>query len=302
MTKGKPYSISWIVEKEDDGKEIKAFLSEEGISRRALTDIKFTGGKITVNGVEETVRCRLRERDRLVVVFPPELLSGSMVGEGIPLEIIYEDSDIIIINKPPYMSTIPSREHPSGTLANALVYYYEKKEVRAAVHIVTRLDRNTSGLVLVAKHRHAHHLLSLMQQEYSIHRTYEALVSGVLLQETKTIDAPIGRKSDSIIEREVRDDGKKAITHLDLLAQFGDYAHIRLRLETGRTHQIRVHMSHIGHPLLGDDLYGGKIEKIDRQALHCAQLQFFHPLQKREMTFGAQLPNDMNILLEKNGL
>ena len=173
MKNDMPYTLSWIVEEKDNGKEIKEFLNNEGISRRALTNIKFSGGEITVNELEENVRYRLRVGDRLKVVFPHETSNEKVIGEDIPLKVIYEDRDIIIIDKPAFMSTIPSREHPSGSLANALVHYYEKSCFRAAVHIVTRLDRNTSGLVLVAKHRHAHHLLGLMQRKFGIKRKYK---------------------------------------------------------------------------------------------------------------------------------
>ncbi|MBS4221346.1 RluA family pseudouridine synthase [Bacillus sp. FJAT-49682] len=295
----KPYSLKWKMEKKDNGKDIKEYLSEQSLSRRALSDIKFAGGSIKVNGKEQTVRFRLQEFDVLEIVFPPEELNDQMKGENIPLSIVYEDQDIIIIDKPPFMNSIPSREHPSGSLANALVHYYEQTNVLAAVHIVTRLDRNTSGLVLAAKHRHAHHLLSVMQQKQSLYRFYEALAEGVFEKQSGCIDAPIGRSPDSIIERQVRSDGQRAVTHFNVVNQLSQFTHLKLQLETGRTHQIRVHMAHVGHPLLGDDLYGGNQGEIGRQALHCKELRFTHPFKKTEMVFYASLPIDMKSILEK---
>ncbi|MEK5522370.1 RluA family pseudouridine synthase [Heyndrickxia sp. FSL W8-0423] len=284
------YSLQWTIAHKDKDKIIRQFLSEKDISRRALTDIKFAGGKITVNQREENVLYQLKCGDRLEVTFPPEKSSETLIGEDIPIQIIFEDKDLLVIDKPAFMNTIPSREHPHGSLANALIGYYQKKSIDATVHIVTRLDRNTSGLVLVAKHRYIHHLLSQMQQKRMIKRTYEALVEGVLSEDDGTIDAPIGRKDSSIIEREVRADGKAARTHYHVMKRGSKFCHIKLTLDTGRTHQIRVHMSYIGHPLLGDDLYGGNTDIYERQALHCSNLTFYHPTLEKEMNFHSDFP------------
>lgn len=288
-----PFSLSWVIEEEDTDKWIKQFLAEHDISRRALTDIKFNGGFILVNGKEENVRYKLRNGDALTVVFPPEERSETLIREDIPLNIVFEDSSIIVIDKPPYMSTIPSREHPYGSLANALMGYYRKQSIESSPHIVTRLDRNTSGLVLIAKHRYIHHLCSLLQQKRQIKRTYQALAEGFFTEKTGTIEAPIGRKETSIIEREVRRDGQFARTHFEVLDQYEGFSHVKVWLDTGRTHQIRVHMSYIGHPLLGDDLYGGSTARFTRQALHCSDLQFIHPITKEEMTLHSEIPADI---------
>jgi 23S rRNA pseudouridine1911/1915/1917 synthase len=255
-----------------------------------LTDIKFSGGAIYINGSEQNVRYRLKEKDVLTVEFPPEIPSSTLLIEDIDLTIVYEDEHVLILDKPPYMPTIPSREHPSGSLANAIMGYYQKQQIKAAVHVVTRLDRNTSGLVLIAKHRYMHHLLSKYQQKGCVKRTYEALAEGRMKEAEGTIIEPIGRKESSIIEREVREDGQYACTHFQVLDQFHDYFHVRIWLETGRTHQIRVHFSYIGHPLLGDDLYGGSMEKFPRQALHCSGLIFNHPLTKERLSFHSTPP------------
>lgn len=292
------FQINWVIDQIDAGKLIKDFLKEKEISRTALTDIKFRGGEILVNDHEENVRYLLRQGDHLLVIFPPESQSERLTGENLELKIIYEDEFLLVVNKPAGMSTIPSREHPSGSLANALVGYYESKGIEATSHIVTRLDRNTSGLVLIAKHRHVHHLLSMAQQTGRVKRTYEAFASGSIPDHHGMIKEPIGRKADSIIEREVRPDGQYACTHYSVLARYRQFTHLQLQLETGRTHQIRVHLAFIGHPLLGDDLYGGEKGLINRQALHCSRVSIFHPFLKQQLDFCTPLPADMARLQE----
>ncbi|KFZ43856.1 RluA family pseudouridine synthase [Anoxybacillus flavithermus] len=291
------FQLRWIVTQQQDGMLVREFLKQQHISKTALTDIKFQGGRIEVNDVPVTVRYVLKAGDEVCVSFPPEQKGGHMVAEPIPLAVVYEDDYVIVINKPPHMSTIPSREHPHGTLANALLYHYEQQQLQTTVHVVTRLDRDTSGLVLVAKHRHVHHLLSEQQKQGRVKRRYEAICHGYVTPLVGTIDASIGRKGDSIIEREVRPDGQRAVTHYAVLRYKNEMTHVSIQLETGRTHQIRVHFSHIGHPLVGDDLYGGLREHIDRQALHSCELTFFHPFFEKTMTFHAPLPDDIARLL-----
>lgn len=293
------FTLQWKIETADHGKLVRDFLKEQDISKRALTDIKFSGGRILIDGEEVTVRRPLHNGELLKVEFPIESKSESMSGEDIPLDIIYEDDSLFVVNKPAGMSTIPSREHPSGSLANGIIGYYERINLQATVHIVTRLDRDTSGLVLIAKHRHVHHLLSKQQKEGKVKRVYEAIAEGTFLYEKGTVEKPIGRKSDSIIEREVQEGGQYACTHYEVIEQFPAFAHVKLILETGRTHQIRVHLSSMGHPLLGDDLYGGHLSKMNRQALHCCHIQFFHPIIKETFQFAAPLPSDMKQLLEE---
>ncbi|GHH98455.1 RluA family pseudouridine synthase [Neobacillus kokaensis] len=288
------FQLKWEIDDHNAGLLIKDFLKIEEISRTALTDIKFKGGSILVNKETVNVRYKLQTGDELIVIFPLESPSEGAKGEDLPLTILFEDEFLVVINKPAGMNTIPSREHPSGSLANALVGYYEKLGFCSAPHIVTRLDRNTSGIVLVAKHRHVHHLFSLMQRKGQVYRTYEAIASGIIPDDSGTIAAPIGRKEDSIIEREVREDGQYACTHYQVIERHHKFTHVELKLETGRTHQIRVHMSYLGYPLMGDDLYGGPTnEMMDRQALHCKKIIFTHPLTHEKMIFTAPLPPDM---------
>jgi 23S rRNA pseudouridine1911/1915/1917 synthase len=292
------FKLEWEIDSSATGQLIKDFFKDQQISKTALTDIKFRGGNILINEEMVNVRYQLKKGDILKVIFPVEEPSEGIIGENIPLNILFEDEFLLVVNKPAGMSTIPSREHPNGSLANALLGYYEKISLVATVHIVTRLDRNTSGLVLIAKHRHVHQLFSLMQKSGKIKRTYEALVSGTLVNNSGTIEQPIARKKESIIEREVHPDGQYACTEYRVLNRNSSFTHLELQLKTGRTHQIRVHLSFLGHPLLGDDLYGGPVDLINRQALHCSKIVFPHPFSEKEYVFHSPLPMDLTDILD----
>ncbi|WP_110929106.1 RluA family pseudouridine synthase [Bacillus massiliglaciei] len=293
----KRFKLNWTVEEKENEMLLRDFLSANSISRRALTDIKFKGGLITLNGSVVNVRERLRTGDRIELIFPREIPSEGLLAEDLPIEILFEDSNLLVIHKPAGMTTIPSREHPSGSLANALAGYYKQSGLEATIHIVTRLDRDTSGLILVAKHRHIHHLLSQQQKTGLVKRRYQAIAEGIMMTDQGKIEEPIGRKPTSIIEREVRNDGQYACTYYSVAARTMKHTHLEIRLKTGRTHQIRVHMSHAGHPLAGDDLYGGHTDCIKRQALHCCCLDFIHPVTHQKMQFTQEIPEDMRKLL-----
>lgn len=270
-----------------------------GISKRALTAIKFDGGKIFVNGIERNVRHRVVRGDIVTIVFPQEEASEGLISQQGHLTIVYEDEALLVIDKPAYMSTIPSREHPDSSVANFVLGYFQAQGLASTVHIVTRLDRDTSGLLCIAKNRHIHHLMSAAQQQGDVHRQYEAIVYGQVTNQS--IIEPIGRKETSIIERQVRQDGQFAHTDVEVIkyGRLNDCAisHIRLTLHTGRTHQIRVHMAYVGHPLVGDELYGGDKEIINRQALHCVSLTLRHPLTKEILSFSSALPEELKSLL-----
>lgn len=293
----KQFSLSWEVKKEHNGILLREFLKLKELSKRALTDIKFQGGKITVNGEEKTVRTILKELDVVQIYFPIEKPSEDLIAEDIPFEIVYEDDAVLVINKPFGIASIPSREHPSGTLANGLLFYYQSIGLQSTIHIVTRLDKDTSGLMLVAKNRYIHYLFSRNELK-DVQRKYLAIVHGQMHDTKGVIRAKIARKSDSIIERIVSEEGQEAITHYQVLLANRDYSVVELELETGRTHQIRVHMSSIGHSLIGDDLYGGNTNLLKRQALHSYKLSFIHPIDHTEKNFEIALPADLKCLLE----
>ena len=287
-------TLEWRVEEKWDHQLLRRFLREQcHISKRALADIKFNGGLILQNKQEVTVRSNIHIGDIITVCLPTEEVSLSVIPEFIDLDIAYEDDHLLVINKRAGMATIPSREHPSGTLANAILGFYKKKKHQATFHAVNRLDKDTSGLLIIAKHRLAHDRLSNLQKEGRLKRYYTAIVSGYVKNNTDTINAPIGRDSNSIIARMVREDGKSAVTHFYVKARSRDKTVVEIKLETGRTHQIRVHFAFIGHPLLGDDLYGGSCEELKRQALHCHQIEFQHPFEDKVVTIHKELPTDM---------
>jgi 23S rRNA pseudouridine1911/1915/1917 synthase len=292
----KNFTLEFTAAEADQGKMLREYLKEKEISKSALTDIKFKGGFISVNGEEVNVRYILKAADKVKVEFPPEVPSEGMKGEELPLTIVYEDEYLLVVNKPPGMNTIPSREHPYGSLASGLIGYYERNGISATTHIVTRLDRDTSGLVLIAKHSHVHHLFSKQQKSGGVKRSYEAFAVGEVSQDEGRIEVPIARKPDSIIEREVHPDGQYACTLYEVQKRYRQFTHMNIRLKTGRTHQIRVHMSFLGHPLLGDTLYGGNKDLIQRQALHCRELSFIHPFLHKQLKFTANLPTDMKKL------
>ena len=273
---------------------LREALATWGISKRTLTSIKFDGGTLLVNEQEKTVRHPLALGDVVTVLFPLEEVSEGLIRQKGHLDIVYEDDVLFIVNKQPGHSTIPSREHPSGTLANFVAFYYEQMSIPSTVHILTRLDRDTSGLVCLVKNRHIHHV---MNHHHVMNKTYEAIVHGKVTQYSQEIIAPIGRKGSSIIEREVREDGLFAHTDVDVIQRNSEFSHVKCVLHTGRTHQIRVHLAHIGHPIIGDDLYGGRVDLISRQSLHCSSVDIKHPLTGEMMTFTSPIPQDMKNLL-----
>ena len=210
---------------------------------------------------------------------------------------MYEDAYFLIVNKEINLPSIPSRNSEDESLLERVNYYFREKNINSIPHIVTRLDKNTSGLVLIAKHRHIHALFSNME----IDKYYTALINGRIGQHG-IIEAPIRRVSSSIIEREVGEDGEYAKTEywLEKYNLKNNVSIVKLKLYTGKTHQIRVHMKYLGYPLLGDELYGGDVGLISRQALHCSNLAFIHPIIGEEINVSVNLPNDMNNIIKHN--
>ncbi|WP_010093581.1 RluA family pseudouridine synthase [Ornithinibacillus scapharcae] len=290
--------MRWTIQQTEEGKLLRDYLrNTQGFSRRILKSLVYDGGTLLVNNEKADLRYILKTDDIVTLEFPSEVKGNHMHAEPIPLNIVYEDESVLVINKQAGVATIPSMNHQTGTIANGVLYHYETHNIPYTVHVVTRLDRDTSGLLLIAKHRYSHSLLSSIQKNGGVKRKYFAVVDGVPTPIQGTINANIGRKEGSIIERIVREDGQQAITHYEVKQDNRWYALIAVQLETGRTHQIRVHFSHIGHPLLGDDLYGGSKNLIERQALHCYFLSFEHPMTKEIMSFQVDLPEDMKKIL-----
>ena len=277
---------------------LREFLLANNISRKTLTRIKFdSDGSIKVNGREENVRYLLKVNDIVEITLPSENFSEVVRFIDKPIDIVYEDPYFLIVNKGINLPSIPSRNLEDESLLERVNYYFKKKKINTIPHIVTRLDKNTSGLVLIAKHRHVHALFSNM----AIDKYYTALVNGKVV-DNEIIEAPIRRVSSSIIEREVGEGGEFAKTEywLEEYISDKDISVVKLKLYTGRTHQIRVHMKYRGYPLLGDGLYGGDMRLIPRQSLHCSNLAFIHPITDEMINVRVDLPNDMtNVITNK---
>lgn len=293
--------LEWQVENEEDGLLLRTFLRSKHISKQLLTAVKFSAdGKIEVNRTEQNVLYQVQTGDNVRLTFPTEQQNERLLAEYTKLEVIFEDDFLLIINKPAGMASIPSQYHPSGSVANFVKGHYEAQGLTSAIHIVTRLDRDTSGLMLIAKNRFAHARLSTFLQQGLLKRRYQALTSGVLQEEAGSIEAPIGRKEVSIMERFVTPEGKYAKTNYEVLKRYRGFDHVAIQLETGRTHQIRVHFSYIGHPLIGDDMYGGETSMLQRQALHSCHLHLVHPVTEEYMAFDLALPDDLEEIIQKS--
>ncbi|SFJ54067.1 RluA family pseudouridine synthase [Brevibacillus centrosporus] len=290
--------LRFIADEEDAGHTVRDVLQKRyGVSRRLLIRAKFKG-LITRNGQLVFVNEKLQTGDEIAVMVTEDA-EETVPPEDMPLSIRYEDEDLMIIAKPAGLVVHPTGNHASGTLANGVIAYWQKRGEHRRFRAVNRLDKDTSGLLIVAKNQWAHEQFSRLQQERSLHRIYQAIAEGVVEADSGTINAPIGLAEDSFITRQVRADGQTAITHYRVLARGQGMSHLELKLDTGRTHQIRVHMSSLGHPLAGDDLYGGSREQIGRQALHAYQLSFVHPRSGVPMVWTEPLPQDMSELAEK---
>nr|WP_233531929.1 RluA family pseudouridine synthase [Paenibacillus alkalitolerans] len=276
----------------------------DDVSRSQLQDW-IRDGLVTVNGSAVKPNYKLSAGDEIVVRIPePEV--AEIVPEPIPLDIVYEDSDLIVVNKPRGMVVHPAAGHPGGTLVNALMYHCRdlsgiNGQLRPG--IVHRIDKDTSGLLMAAKNDLAHAGLAEQLKEHTVTRKYIAVVHGELAHDQGTIDAPIGRDPNDRKLFTVTDRGAKhAVTHFVVLERFADYSLLELMLETGRTHQIRVHMKYIGHPLAGDPVYGrakGRTMRVGGQALHAAVLGFTHPRSGERLTFEAPIPGEMQEFIEE---
>lgn len=285
--------FTYTIPPEYNNSALLSFLKAEHYSAPILTHLKRTENGILLNGAWGRVRDILHTGDILTINLIENESSENIIPSPLPLDIIYEDDDLMIVNKPADMPIHPSQGNYDNTLANAVAYYYTQKNVPFVYRCINRLDRDTTGLLILAKHMYSASLLSNMVKNREIHREYLAAATGKVPSEG-VIDAPICRVDGSTIEREVNEiTGDRARTHYRCLKYKNGYSLVSLKLETGRTHQIRVHMKYIGHPLPGDFLYNPDYTVIKRQALHSHRLSFIHPVTGEALQFTAPLPTDM---------
>lgn len=270
----------------NDNITVKAYLQSLNYSRKSISAIK-QNGALLVNGNHVTVRYVLHSGDTLTVQLPQETRSKSLISNDIPVKVLYNDDDVIVVSKPPFMNTIPSRLHPHNSLIEAVYGVLEKLGDNSVLHPVSRLDRDTSGLIVFSKHQLTHHLLT-----NKIEKHYALLAEGHV-NDAGNYVCPINRADDSIITRIVHVYGQHARTEYKLMTYYAstNISYVRAKLHTGRTHQIRVHFSSAGHPLIGDTLYGGQ-QVIARQALHAISVMFKHPITGENITIEDDLPED----------
>ncbi len=290
---------------ESKNQRLDAFLASslDGLTRSQATQL-IESGEVAVNGRAVSKSYKLAGGEDIAVTLPePEPVEA--VPQDIPLDVVYEDADVIVVNKPSGMVVHPAPGHPDGTLVNALLYHCAGtlSGVGGALRpgIVHRIDRDTSGLIIAAKNDAAHQYLSAQLADHTLARTYECIVVGKLREDRGTVDAPIARHPTDRKRMAVVAGGREAVTHWEVIARYPGYTHVRCRLETGRTHQIRVHMAYIGHPILGDTVYGAKKEVpgLTGQCLHAVGLRFLHPRTHEVVELSCPLPEEFTRMLQK---
>ncbi len=287
--------LNYHITEDANSLRTEQYLRRRGFSYQNLTQLKKMPESILINGVWSYMRTPLHSGDILTVHIRETESSPNIPPVELPLDIVYEDEDIVVVNKPAGMPVHPSLNNYRNSLANALMYYYQQQDKPFIFRCTNRLDRDTSGLTVIAKHMVSSSILSSMTARHEIEREYLAVVRGSVTPSSGTIDAPIGRTGSSLIERKIDfEHGERAVTHYHVVKEENGHSLVSLILETGRTHQIRVHMKYIGFPLVGDYLYNPDMEYIQRQALHSCRLSFRHPITGKHMEFTADLPEDMD--------
>ncbi len=290
--------LDYVITEEYEGLKISQFLSRQGFSLQNMTLLKKMPENTLLNGKFVHLKEKVTAGDHLRIHIQEQQSSKKIPPVKLPLDIIYEDQDLMVINKPAGMPIHPSQNNYENSMANALAWYFKEKGQAFVFRCANRLDRDTSGLTIVSKHMFSGNIISTMTAKREIHREYLAICRGSVEPKKGIIDAPLERKGTSIIEREVNfKTGERAVTHYQVVEERNGHSLVRLVLETGRTHQIRVHLKYLGFPLVGDYLYNPDMEYIHRQALHACRLTFRHPVTGENMEFIAPLPEDMKRIL-----
>lgn len=294
-------NIELVVEAGAVGERIDKYICENTELSRSFAEQLLENGNCFINGSKCKKNYRVKAGD-VVKITLPDMEEPEILPENIPLDIVYEDSDLLVVNKPKGMVVHPAAGHYSGTLVNALMYHCKDSlsGINGVIRpgIVHRIDKDTSGLLIVAKNDTAHNGLAEQIKVHSFTRRYEAVVLGGI-KENGTVNAPIARHKTDRKKMAVTPDGREAITHYEVIENYGKYTHLRLILETGRTHQIRVHMAYTGHPVAGDPVYGdGKPKWLEGQCLHAREIGFIHPITGKELFFTSPLPEYFEKMLK----
>ena len=295
----------FIVIEEEEGDRLDVYLSEQlGDMSRSYIQKLIKDKKVTVNEKIEKSKYLVKEDDKIVIQIPaPKLLE--VIPQDIPIDIVYEDKDVLIVNKPQDMVVHPAPGNYEGTLVNAILYHCKENlsSINGIIRpgIVHRIDKDTSGLLMIAKNNNAHNSLAEQLKDHSITREYQFICHGVVKEDNITVNKPIGRNPKDRLKMAVVKDGKNAITHFEVIKRYENFTHMKARLETGRTHQIRVHALSINHPLLGDEVYGPKNSKfkLEGQTLHAKKLGFIHPTTKEYVEFDSELPKYFQDIINK---
>lgn len=291
--------LKYTVMDKDAGVKLDSILrSRMNLSRRIIIGLK-KSNNIFINGQRSHTNTIVKDGDEVSVNLVKDE-SQDIEPEDIPIDVVYEDWDLLIINKQPGIVVHPTKGHPQGTLSNGIVYHWRKSGESNIVRLVNRLDRDTSGLIIIAKNQFAHQAMAKLMDAGLVEKTYTAVVHGVVEKDEGTIDLPIDRPTRESIKREVMETGIRAVTHYRTIERFNDASLLEIKLETGKTHQIRVHMTYTGHPLFGDTLYGETDDShlIVRQALHAVRLVFPHPRSGEKLDINAALPLDIQDLID----
>lgn len=290
--------ITYKVGKEGQDVKIRDYMKENlNLSGRFIRGSAMDR-RLRVNGKEVKLNYKLQEDDVIEVTVNAEE-SQNIEGEDLNIKVIYEDDDLLIVDKPPFMVVHPTKSHPMGTLANGVIHHFRSNNDNSIVRLVSRLDRDTSGLIMIAKNQFSHMNLAKSMEKNLIKKSYLAIIHGNLENQEGTIDLPIGRPTDETIKRAVLEDGQRSITHYKIKESYKEGALVELVLETGRTHQIRVHLSYVGCPIYGEQLYSdfNDEELISRQALHAYALTLPHPRSGEILNFESTQPEDMTKLI-----
>jgi len=296
---------NFLVGEDEEGDRLDVYLSEQlGDMSRSYIQKIIKDKKVEVNGKVEKAKYLVKEDDKIKIEIPtPKLLE--VVPQDIPIDIVYEDNDVLIVNKPQNMVVHPAPGNYENTLVNAILYHCKDKlsSINGVIRpgIVHRIDKDTSGLLMIAKNNNAHNSLAEQLKDHSITREYEFICHGVVKEDKITVDKPLGRNPKDRLKMAIVKDGKHAVTHFEVIQRFDNFTHMKARLETGRTHQIRVHALSINHPLLGDPVYGPKNSKfkLDGQTLHAKKIGFIHPTTNEYIEFNSELPDYFKNIIKK---